>query len=243
MSTSTCSRLPMTHSMQLDVALEHRQLVLEPNLVIGGRVDRESQQIRQADDHRVRGVGVAVDELGDRVQRVEEKVRVQLRPERVEARGGQLRVETQRLHVPMSETAIQQHRVERRDERRIREQVRREPVEIRRLEELVGSGSTHDVRDGHQSDDPRRGAEQTDGGVNADVSPAIRRRDRKALGRPEGHGHQGRHEKGVRDGNDRSLSDRERRRSRQVHDICLYDAVQGIRRRGKDERHGPPAGK
>jgi hypothetical protein len=64
-----------------------------PPAADGGQ--REPEQVAQSGDHPHRGVALALpDEHGDRVQGVEEEVRMELDPERVELGLGQLGLET-----------------------------------------------------------------------------------------------------------------------------------------------------
>ena len=98
----------------IDVVVD-RETILEPRLFdlqgtsggtrappaadhAGGIRSRESdaKQIAQPADHPVGGVGLGMNQRRDRVQRVEEKVRVQLRFERLQPRLGEPRFEAAR---------------------------------------------------------------------------------------------------------------------------------------------------
>ena len=64
-------------------------LVLERHLLRADAIERQAQQVAQLRQHLVGGVDVAVHQRRDRVQRVEEEVRVELPLQRFELRLGE----------------------------------------------------------------------------------------------------------------------------------------------------------
>ena len=70
--------------LDLEVLLQELQLLLQRDARRARAVERQAEQIAQAADHAIGAVGIGVHERRDRVQRVEEKVRLQLGLERAQ---------------------------------------------------------------------------------------------------------------------------------------------------------------
>src|SRR5207237_2414720 len=86
-------------------------------------IEREAQKIAQARDHAVGGARVAVDQSGDRVERVEEEVRVQLHLERLQLRAAQLRFKLRGERLALLIAAIVFDRVADADDDKVGQQV------------------------------------------------------------------------------------------------------------------------
>ena len=81
----------------VDVAAQQRELVAERHFVRRAAVHRLAQQLAEPGDHLPHARGVALDEGGDGVEGVEEEVRIELHPQGVEPRFGQLCLQRGRL--------------------------------------------------------------------------------------------------------------------------------------------------
>src|ERR1035437_6517696 len=88
-----------TNLLDRQVLLDERELRLEWQLGLGGRVEGEAEKLCEAREHEVRGLRVAVDEDADRVERVEEKVRLELHAQRLQLGERELPFERDALAV------------------------------------------------------------------------------------------------------------------------------------------------
>ena len=78
-------------ALEIDVALDHAQLVAERRQLAGRPIERRPHQVAQSEQHRQRRlVALSADQRRDRVQRVEQEVRLDFQPQRVELRARQL---------------------------------------------------------------------------------------------------------------------------------------------------------
>jgi hypothetical protein len=66
------------HALDVQVLLEQRELARERDFLLDLAAEDRAQQVAQSHEHRLGSVRVAVHEPGERVQRVEEEVRVEL---------------------------------------------------------------------------------------------------------------------------------------------------------------------
>ena len=87
------------HLLDREVLLHEKELRLERQLGLGGRVEGQAQQLGEAREHEVRGFRVAVDEDTDRVKRVEEEVRLELHAQRLQLGECELALERDALAV------------------------------------------------------------------------------------------------------------------------------------------------
>ena len=87
--------------------LDQRELVAEGYLVLVAVLHGEAQEIAESCEHRVGSVDVAVHQRRDRVQRVEEKVGMDLRAKRLQLRLGQSRAQIRRCHLPLAVSAVE----------------------------------------------------------------------------------------------------------------------------------------
>src|SRR5256885_7116183 len=72
--------VPKAHSLDVEIVLEKRQLLAQRHLV-SLLIETAAQQRRQPEQHLLRLLGVLVRQYLDVVQRIEQKVRPQLRPQ------------------------------------------------------------------------------------------------------------------------------------------------------------------
>ena len=78
-------------ALEIDVALDHAQLVAERRELPGGPIERRPHEVAQPEQHgQRRRVAVGANLRGDRVQRVEQEVRLDFQPQRVERGARQL---------------------------------------------------------------------------------------------------------------------------------------------------------
>ena len=75
--------------LDLEVLVDEIELVLERHHLRADAIERQPQQVAEPRQHRVGGVDVAVHQRRDRVERVEQEVRVQLPLQRLQLRFGQ----------------------------------------------------------------------------------------------------------------------------------------------------------
>ena len=115
-------------------------------------VEGEPQQVAQAADHPVGGIGAAVHQRRDRVERVEQEVRVQLRLQRPQPRLGQLRFELSRVQRPRLRLPVIRKGVAQADNRRVGHQ---RPVHVRQEEALAEGAPAQGRRLDHPR--PQRG--------------------------------------------------------------------------------------
>ncbi len=113
--------------LDLEIFLQELQLLLQRHAGRAGSIERDAQQIAQPADHPIGGVGVGVDERRDRVQRVEQEMRVQLGLERPQPRFDQSRLELRCLQRPPLRFAVVGERIAQADDCRVHHQ---RPVEI-----------------------------------------------------------------------------------------------------------------
>ena len=114
--------VPETRAHDGKVELEKRQLLAERHFLHCGVTERQAQQAGQIGQHPVGRRWVAVDQGGDRLQRVEQKVWLQLRPQVLELRGAQRTFQARLFPVVLD-------RVDHADRRPVGEHVSVEPAE------------------------------------------------------------------------------------------------------------------
>src|SRR6266516_2519616 len=99
-STRGCSKSVGTTAearfLNGDIVIEQLELLLERDERAAVAVERLPQQLREPRDHTIRLLRILEDESGDRVQRVEQKMRLQLSDESIEARLDELHLEARR---------------------------------------------------------------------------------------------------------------------------------------------------
>src|SRR6185437_13482298 len=81
------------HLHDVEVATEELDLAIERNLLLGWLVERVAEELAQPGDHPPNAPRVALDQAGDGVERVEEEVRVELRPQQRQLGFGELGIE------------------------------------------------------------------------------------------------------------------------------------------------------
>src|SRR6266700_507212 len=81
--------VPKAHPLDVQIVLEKRQLLAQRHLV-SLLIETAAQQRRQPEQHLLRLLGVLVRQYRDGVQRIEQKVRPQLRPQRIQLAARQL---------------------------------------------------------------------------------------------------------------------------------------------------------
>ena len=137
--------------LDLEIAFRERQLVGQPDLLMFAGIERRAQQLADARQRAVRRLDVAVHQLRDRMQRVEEKVRLQLRRQQIHARLHQQRVR-------LAAAAPRVDAVRRRDDRRVRDEVQRHVGDRERAARRE-AGAAEDLRrhrDLHERQQERR---------------------------------------------------------------------------------------
>ena len=102
----------------LDVFLQEFDLFGETNFGPRRRLERQPQQIAQLREHAFGSGHIAVHQRRDRVQRVEEKVRVQLMLQRLELRFDEPRLELRLAQRALLSLAVVEHRVNQADDAR-----------------------------------------------------------------------------------------------------------------------------
>ena len=107
-STSIDTREPVAEAQahDLDVALQEVELRLERHFLRADVLQRHAEQIAQRRDHRVGAAHVLVHQRRDRVQRVEQEVRLQLHAQHL-----QLRLREPRLELRRAQRAVLRHAV------------------------------------------------------------------------------------------------------------------------------------
>ena len=167
-----------------DVMIEQLQLLLQRHQRTAFPAERMTQQLAQARDHAVGLLGVLEHERRDRMQRVEEEMRLQLAGQRVEPRLHQLTLE------PRGADGVIQaddHRVDENVERPVRRHgVGNTRAQRQRGRAVDAEGPLHPTLGG--------GAEHRDGEGCGDVH----RDDAEGVGEPGGTGGEGGHEGGER---------------------------------------------
>ena len=113
LARSTCYYQPIGEAglLDVDILLQRIELGAERHLLLPEVLERDAQQIAQLDEHPVRGVDVAVHQRRDRVQRVEQEVRVQLLLQRLELRRNQLGLELRGADLALARLAVVEQRV------------------------------------------------------------------------------------------------------------------------------------
>src|SRR5690606_27367467 len=110
-------------ALDLEIAPEDFKLALERYLLSAGRVESQSQQLAQARNHPPRRLDILLHQRRDRVQGVEEKMRMELHLERDELRLGQLRVELCGARLGFAKTTVVEGGLDRHNRQQIDEQV------------------------------------------------------------------------------------------------------------------------
>ena len=85
--------IPEARLFDLQVLREEIELLLQRHFLHADVLQRHAQQVAQLRDHVVGGIDVAVHQRRDRVERVEQEVRLQLPLQRLELRFDQMRFE------------------------------------------------------------------------------------------------------------------------------------------------------
>ena len=78
-----------TRPLDLDIAIEQRQLAIQRHAIDEPDIERLAQQMAQVADHALGRFGPLVDQLGDGVERVEQEVRLELHAQHLESRPGE----------------------------------------------------------------------------------------------------------------------------------------------------------
>src|SRR5688572_13645147 len=110
-----------THALDLQVAFDKFQFLLERNLVGLGAVEGAAQQIAQTDKHVSGRPCVFVNQYRNRVEGIEEKMRMQLFSQGVELCLGQLRFQLRGSDFTLLILAIGIERVSDGDDRSVDE--------------------------------------------------------------------------------------------------------------------------
>ena len=92
--------------LDFEVPLEEVQLLAKRDLLHRRLVQRHPQQLGQLRHHLVGGLRVAMDQRRDRMQGVEQEMRMQLHPQDLELGLRQLRFELRRPQLTIAEAAI-----------------------------------------------------------------------------------------------------------------------------------------
>ena len=75
--------------LDLQVAVEKGQFLAQWDFVLVGALERQAEQIAQARNHAIGGLDVFVHQGGDRVERIEQEMRVELHLQRLKLCLGQ----------------------------------------------------------------------------------------------------------------------------------------------------------
>lgn len=67
------------HLFDADVAIDDAEFLAQRGVLLPRRLQAVAQQTAELHQHAVGGVDVVVDHLGDRIERVEQEVRIELR--------------------------------------------------------------------------------------------------------------------------------------------------------------------
>ena len=124
--------------LDVQVAAQELELLLQRHFLDADRRQRHAEQVAQLRQHLVGGVGVAVDQRRDRVQRVEQEVRVELPFQHFELRLRQPRLELRGAQLALREAAVVAPRFVHADENPVRQEPEievgdRDPLEAERL--------------------------------------------------------------------------------------------------------------
>src|SRR5689334_10321147 len=103
--------------LDLEVLLDEVELLLQSELLGANAIEREAKQIAEPGEHGVGRVRIAMNQRRNRVQRVEEKVRVQLSLQRLQTGFCQARFEMRGRQCTLSGLAAIVHRVTESDEK------------------------------------------------------------------------------------------------------------------------------
>src|SRR5581483_4690242 len=76
--------------LDLQVAPHILQLLGQRHFLFELAIEREAEKLAEARQHRVRRLDIAVHQRGDRIERIEEEVRLELHPQRLQLRARQL---------------------------------------------------------------------------------------------------------------------------------------------------------
>ena len=99
------------HLLDVEIRAQVFELLRELDFLDADLAQRDAQQIAQPLDHQVGLFRIAMDQRRDRVQRVEQEVRMQLLLQRLQLRFHQPRFETRRSHFARARLAVVVHRV------------------------------------------------------------------------------------------------------------------------------------
>ena len=91
--------IPEPRLLYLEIAVEQLELAMKRHLLHAASRQRLAQEVAQAGDHPIGGVGIFMDELRHGVKRVEQKVGMELHLEELEACFGQTCLELRRAHL------------------------------------------------------------------------------------------------------------------------------------------------
>ncbi len=139
----------MAHAHDLQVDLEQLELARERGLLVGPRIERGAQQVRQARDHAVRRLDVAVHLGRDRVQCVEQEVRMQLALQRLQVGFGEPRAQLRGRELAFLRLAMEVERVTEADDGPVGHHL---PVEVQE-EQLLEVHPPRDVTTGERLHD------------------------------------------------------------------------------------------
>ena len=109
-----------------EVAVEHLELVAQRNLVRMRRAQRKTKQLGQLADHAIRTSRIVVHRGRDRIERVEQEVRLELEPEIAQLRLRESSLQLRRPNLALPGGAIVSVQGDDDDERRITDGIRPE---------------------------------------------------------------------------------------------------------------------
>ena len=124
-----------------EIVIGQRQLIAQGDLVLASMLERQSQEITQPRQHAVGGFDVSMHQRRDTVQRVEEKMRVNLRPQRFQLRLGQTRTEIGGSDLALAIASIELHGVNDPDDRPERHRFAGKAARNQRAERRIVSES------------------------------------------------------------------------------------------------------
>ena len=127
-------RQPLTEARTLDVEVrvEARELFVERHLVLPDALERQSKQRVQLPQHSLGCFGRLVRELRDRVQTVEQEVRLKLKTEELQLRASQLDLEHVRSDRAIAVLPMEVRAPTRRNDHRVRQNVDVQPIDVAR---------------------------------------------------------------------------------------------------------------
>src|SRR6185436_7938604 len=91
----------------LEILAEEVELVLQRDVLRADAIERQAQQIAESLEHRISGFGIAMHQRRDRVQRVEQKVRMQLTLQCLQVGFGKPRAQLRRGQLALLRLAME----------------------------------------------------------------------------------------------------------------------------------------